>query len=817
MSNGEDHSSHLSGSSQLAEPAWDLIADALDAFAAAWAVALEAGSDPPTVTDFLGDLPAADARVLAVELVKVDLEHRWLHGREPQRLEWYLGNVPQLGPVESLPGELVYEEVQARVQAGDAVDDVEIRRRFPQQAPAVCELLGGMSAPGSPTCSYYNDTVVATGAPKAPRSTVAPFADLKPGDVIDDFQLVASLGSGAFARVFLARQQSMERLVALKISRAVGSEPQTLAQLDHPHVVRVYDQRTSEDPPARLLYMEVVPGGTLADALMRCRDSYDGRPTGDALLTAIDARLAAVGTMPPTGSDRRTWMEEQSWPEIVCKLGAELAEGLAYAHSRGVLHRDIKPANVLLTADGTPKLADFNVSYNGGRADEDPGDTFGGSLAYMSPEQLEACHPLLGGSPQLVREGSDVYSLGVLLWEMLCGRRPFADEAIPAGGGTLARLQRMIDGRRQADQTQLAEALPADCPDSVREALLKCLHPEKSQRHKSAEEFARALRLCLNPRCWRLLQEPAGWLGRFALRWPIAAVVLAGLIPNLLVAAFNFNYNFLRLDEYAHAFSASEAEYGKLFDRFHATFDVVQFWINGTAFPIGVAIGAWFAWKTLRMLQPDAPRSASVGSTQLMLFGRFVSLMLLALWTVSGLAFPVAMAWNNPELRTAGFQLHFFVSLLLAGVAAIAYPYLLITAMVVRYFVPDQMRRGVIAGPRMSVLTKVGRLDRLHLALSALVPLLGMLLVVAFGSQQRWLLMGVSGGGLLGFAAMFLLEREIDLDLQALRTVAVDERTNAAWIKQVEDSVELSRSSSGGLRQSDVRLASEQASSRKAP
>ncbi|MAT68809.1 MAG: hypothetical protein CMJ58_04730 [Planctomycetaceae bacterium] len=826
MSHGDDHSNGSASGSQLAEPAWDLIADRLDGFAAAWAAAIEAQSSPPEIADFLGDMAEADAAVLAVELVKLDLEHRWQNGREPQRLEWYLDRVPQLGPAESLPGELVYEEVQARVQAGDAVDDVELRRRFPLQAPAVCQLLGGMSAPGSPTCTYYNDTVVATGAPPAPRSTVAPFVDLKPGDEIDDFQLVTPLGSGAFARVFLARQQSMERLVALKISRAVGSEPQTLAQLDHAHVVRVYDQRESTDPPARLLYMEVVPGGTLADALVRCRDSYDGRPTGDALLKAIDGRLAAVGSLPPTGSERRTWIEEHPWAEVVCKLGAELADGLAYAHSRGVLHRDIKPANVLLTADGTPKLADFNVSYNGGRADEDPGDTFGGSLAYMSPEQLEACHPLLGGSPQLVREASDVYSLGVLLWEMLVGRRPFADEAIPASGGTLARLQRMVDARRQVDLDQLAEALPSDCPASVRDTLLRCLHPEKSQRYATAEEFARALRLCLNPRCWRLLQTPTSALGRFALRFPIVAVVLAGLIPNVCVAAFNFIYNQKRLVEYGHqaaelAIPAGQPERAdavetlakQLSDRIHDTFDVVQLWVNGTAFPIGIAIGAWFAWKTLRMLRPEAPRSASVGSTKLMLFGRFVSFMLLALWTVSGIAFPIALAWNNPMLRTAEFQVHFFVSLALAGVAAIAYPYLLITALVVRYFVPDQMRRGVIAGPRLRVIEQVGRLNRWHLALSALVPLLGILLVVAFGDQQRWLLLGVSGGGLLGFGAMFLLEREIALDLQALRIVAVDERANAAWIQQMEDSQELRRSSiQRAARMSDVRLADGQSS-----
>ncbi|MBX3424246.1 MAG: serine/threonine protein kinase [Pirellulales bacterium] len=810
MSPSDGHSSSLGGSSPTIEPAWDAIAERLDAFSATWAVALEVQGEPPAIRDFLGNLADGDAAVLAVELVKLDLEHRWQHGREPRKLEPYLADVPELGPADQLPVELIYEEVQARVQAGDGVDDLEIRRRFPRQADAVCNLLGGMSAPGSPTNTYYNDTVVASGKERRERPSGPPLGELKPGDVIDDFHLITPLGSGAFAKVYLARQQSMERLVALKISRHVGSEPQTLAQLDHPHVVRVYDQRSSVDPPARLLYMEVVPGGTLQDALSRVRDSYDGRPAGDMMLTAIDARLAAAGSLPPSSSERRTWFADSPWADVVCKLGAELAEGLAYAHSRGVLHRDIKPANVLLTADGTPKLADFNVSYNGGRADEDPTDTFGGSLAYMSPEQLEACHPLLGGSPHQVREPSDVYSLGVLLWEMLVGRRPFADEAIPGGGGTLARLQRMIDSRRGVDLNQLAATLPADCPAALRQTLQKALAPDVAERYASARELGQALQLCLNKRCWKLLQPPTSLVGRIALAWPIVTVVLAGLIPNALVAAFNYHYNLLRLSD--PDLEISHPEINDVHSALMKTFDAVQLWVNGLAFPIGIGVGAWFAWKTLRMLRPDAPRSASVGCSQLLMFGGFVSKMLLVIWAISGAVFPIALAWEYADLRDAEFQIHFFVSLALAGFAAIAYPYLMITALVVRYFVPDQMRRGVIAGPRKSTLARVGRLNRFHLALSALVPLLGVLLIVLYGKQYDWLLKAVSGGGLVAFAAMFFLEREIDLDMQALAHVAVDDRANAAWIQSVEDSQDLARSSAAaaGLRQSDVRLASGQ-------
>ncbi|HEX6960320.1 MAG TPA: serine/threonine-protein kinase, partial [Lacipirellula sp.] len=391
----DTHSSSVREASQGEELPWDLIAERIDAFSAAWDEALAAEADPPRIDPFIQGLDAAAARQLAVELTKLDIERRWQHNRSPQHIEWYAQQYDVLSPIGKLPVDLIYEELQARMTAGLPVYQEEVRERFPVQADSLLRLLGGMALSGSPTATYYGDTIVEKKSPSQPkqRPLTAAFSTLNPGDQLDDFQLITPLGSGAFARVFLARQISMERMVALKVAAHTGSEPQTLAQLDHPHIVRVYDQRSCNEPPARLLYMEVVAGGTLQDVVVRARNSYDGQASGGLLLSAIDDRLRACGAPIPESSSSRDWIEDASWPEVVCRLGAEVADGLAYAHSRGVMHRDIKPANVLLSAEARPKLADFNVSYNGGRADENPEDTFGGSLAYMSPEQLEACHP----------------------------------------------------------------------------------------------------------------------------------------------------------------------------------------------------------------------------------------------------------------------------------------------------------------------------------------------------------------------------------------------------------------------------------------
>jgi serine/threonine protein kinase len=766
----EHHSSSVRDGSQAGEPPWELIAERIDAFAAAWdqAGAGEApASAPPNLADFVADLNDSDARHVLAELVKLDVERRWQQGCQPLTVEEYAAQWPQLGDVAQLPVDLIYEEFQARMLAGRTVYQDEIIDRFPRQAAALLRLLGGMAVSGSPTATFYADTLKDPKAVRPSLTRLAAFAHLKPGDQIDDFQLITPLGSGAFARVFLARQVSMERMVALKISAAVGSEPQTLAQLDHPHIVRVYDLRHCTDPPSRLLYMEVVPGGTLLDAISRMRDAFDGKPDSLLLLASVDDRLSAVGAPRPESSSSRDWIEDASWPLVVAKLGAEMAEGLAYAHSRGILHRDLKPANVLLSAEAKPKLVDFNVSYNGGRADENPEDTFGGSLAYMSPEQLEACHPLLGGSPRSVRAPADVYALGVVLWELLTGRRPFRDDLTPGDMSSLVKLQRMIETRKQTDLTQLAKESMPDCPPSLRGVLVRALAPDATCRFQSADDLARALRLVLNPRCWDLLEEPKSALGRFITRRPVWSLIFAGLIPNLFTAAFNFIYNYQRIVN-----TGNEA----LIDRFNE----VQFWINMLAFSLGLGIGTWAALRAFRLFKTSAVAKDPEQSRQVLFFGRFITVLVLIIWVVSGIAFPVAVAWGQDIDDIVGFYMHFFLSLAICGAASTSYPYFFDTAMAVHYFMPKLIRERIIPGPKRKDLKTVSRLNRLFLAIAFSVPLLGVLLVTLVSGQTqsenpKWVLIAVSGGGLLGVAIMLWLERLIALDVEALNHIAVDE------------------------------------------
>ena len=153
---------------------------------------------------------------------------------------------------------------------------------------------------------------------------------------IDDFDILMRLGQGAFASVFLARQRSMQRLVALKVSRDHGDETQTLAQLDHPNIVRVFDQRVLAERQLRLMYMQHVPGGTLQAVVDQVRAD-----TGRRAQRARRSCRRSTRRWSSKGVRRRTirrcggdWRKRPG-PQAVCWMGARLAAALDYAHRSG--------------------------------------------------------------------------------------------------------------------------------------------------------------------------------------------------------------------------------------------------------------------------------------------------------------------------------------------------------------------------------------------------------------------------------------------------------------------------------------------------
>ena len=160
MDPDDQHSSSVSDAAQGAEPPWDLIVDRVDALAAAWDGSLENQSAPPALGALVAGMDDATARHVLLELVKLDLERRWQHQIDPKDIERYCEELPQLGPLDKLPVDVIYEELQARMLVGQQLYQEEISQRFPEQAGALLRLLGGMALSGSPTATYFADTIV---------------------------------------------------------------------------------------------------------------------------------------------------------------------------------------------------------------------------------------------------------------------------------------------------------------------------------------------------------------------------------------------------------------------------------------------------------------------------------------------------------------------------------------------------------------------------------------------------------------------------------------------------------------------------------
>ena len=216
----------------------------------------------------------------------------------------------------------------------------------------------------------------------------------------------------------------------------------------------------------------------------------------------------------------RRFLRHSSYIRAAVWIVARLAEGLEHAHSRGLLHRDLKPSNILVAADGTPMLLDFNLAADSGTRDAEEAvrALVGGTLPYMAPEHLDAFNPAGKTAPEAVDERADIYALGLILFEMVAGKHAF-DEPEP-NRALLETLRLMTAQRLQGAPSR--RAINERISWGLDSILKKCLDPDLGRRYACAGDFAEDLRRYLDdlPLLHAPETSPRERLAKFARRNP---------------------------------------------------------------------------------------------------------------------------------------------------------------------------------------------------------------------------------------------------------------------------------------------------------
>ncbi|MBC8868505.1 MAG: serine/threonine protein kinase [Planctomycetes bacterium] len=609
---------------------------------------------------------------------------------------------------------------------------------------------------------------------------------------INDFQILAEVGRGGMGVVYLARQLSLGRMVALKTLTAdlLGDEialarfrreMRALGRCDHSNIVKVYS--CGAMPDGQLYYaMEYVPGADL-DRVWRELAGDKGRSDGTSTSWSAAVRSAsqkqleqtretaggstAVNLVRPSTHSASSAsahsticapLAENELPHVaalpedpdeedvsafqhrVAGLIHDAATALQAVHDQKIVHRDVKPANLILTADGSRVvLMDFGLAKGQSTAlTSTRSGGLLGTLRYSAPEQLAAANMPIGPT-------ADVRGLGVTMWELLTRQRLFGEADDERQLATWV-LNRDVPLLRSVD--------PALAPD-LEAITAKATERNVESRIQSAGQLAEYLELYLAGKPVPIGAPKA--VEKILARFTIPIVILAALATNGLAGLFNFLYN---RDEIIRHISTESL----------GIFWATQSVINAIAYPVGVFLVGMFAYKATRPLRrayqqrvfsPDDLRRARRHS---LLLGHYTAVIGIALWVLAGAAYPIAIHAAAGEMPPSAY-LHFFGSLTLCGLVAAAYPFFLITWFSLRIIYPFLSRGNAYASEDRGLFQRLNRLSWRYFVCAAAVPMCAVATLATINTGSR-LALGVFGfGGLLGFVLVAAIFRQLQSTL----------------------------------------------------
>ena len=471
-------------------------------FRQAWSVARNDRAAPPSLAAAVAAVsvsatsPSADsqARQTLVDLIRallgIDIEQR-LAAKLPAPVEEYHRVFPRLRPDDDAGVSLLAADYAARRQGGEAVRLEDYVALFGALDPRLAEKLYEVDRQliaATMTAGARTETPAYQAAARIAGAAAVP---LGPLPEIPGFEVLSYVAQGGMGIVYKVRDPTLNRTAALKIPRAdyalsedeherFLTEARAAAHLEHPHICQVYRA-----------------------------DQWNGRPY---------IVMAFI-----TGQTLKAWAEKnRPDPRACVQIVATVARAVAYAHRRGVLHRDLKPSNIMIREeDQQPVLMDFGLAKQLGALDTNL--TISGQLigtpAYMAPEQAAGDHAKVGPT-------TDVYALGVILYELLTGA--------PLFRGTLAEVLRKVETEEPASLRRSRPNLPVD----LETICLKAIAKQPARRYASAADLAEDLeRFLAGEPILARRESPLARLARRVRKYPVVSLLSGGVLLVLIALA----------------------------------------------------------------------------------------------------------------------------------------------------------------------------------------------------------------------------------------------------------------------------------------